>query len=447
MLLCCLQLCSFCIGIFIFTHPSFASCLSHRTTDGGGEETGVPTTDACAVNPANGDSCKVQEIEVAPPQPQAPPESLPWGCQESLDSFLIGLSSSLRTCNWAAAPLETETPAAKDLAEAFFRFQQYESDLMATLLQMTVDAEKKKGEGEGGGPEKREGGKGNPPCLYPHQRTALARMLSSFASARRETLATLFWALEGNWVEATQALYRSSVINAKGLKELDSDLIQSEMLALDHLAQEGNPQRDGPSPSVSPPPSFQWFNEDGSFATVEALRRTALGEWNFDKPLARYLLRSVFEDGDTVGDFGAGGGHYAEWLTDTGFVNVSAFDGTPGIEMVTGGRVVESDLSVDGLNLGESFDWVMSLEVGEHLSAERMVPFMDNLVRHARKGLVMSWSAEETPQHLNPLPFEVWVKEVEKVSKEKFKIDGEKTIAAQQAASILWLKENVAVFV
>jgi hypothetical protein len=47
------------------------------------------------------------------------------------------------------------------------------------------------------------------------------------------------------------------------------------------------------------------------------------------------LLFSIMSDVlPTVGDLGAGGGHYSTWLNETGLVRAYAFDGIPEIEEV-----------------------------------------------------------------------------------------------------------------
>ena len=37
-------------------------------------------------------------------------------------------------------------------------------------------------------------------------------------------------------------------------------------------------------------------------------------------------------------------------------------------------------------------DWVLTLEVGEHIPPQFMDTFLSNVVRHARHGVVMSWA-------------------------------------------------------
>merc|ERR1711972_763345 len=150
-------------------------------------------------------------------------------------------------------------------------------------------------------------------------------------------------------------------------------------------------------------------DEQGSFITYEFLRRKVFGQWAIDKGLLRGLLRHVWqpplgeETPMTLGDFGAGGGHYSTWLNETGLVQAFAFDGTHQAAELTDGVVQEVNL-VQDMDLRRTFDWVMCLEVGEHIPKQFSATLLQNLKRHAQKGLVMSWSSDwEGIGHVNCL--------------------------------------------
>lgn len=49
------------------------------------------------------------------------------------------------------------------------------------------------------------------------------------------------------------------------------------------------------------------------------------------------------------------------------------------------------DLTEDQ-DLGRKFDWVQSLEVGEHIPPEKTSVFVNNLVKHAKNGIILSWA-------------------------------------------------------
>ena len=100
-------------------------------------------------------------------------------------------------------------------------------------------------------------------------------------------------------------------------------------------------------------------------------------------------LKVLMSKGSLV-DFGCGKGTYARALADCNF-QVKAFDGNPNVVAMTDGFAKVLDLSIP-FNLEESFDFVLSLEVGEHIPAEFEQIFLDNLCRHAKKGVIISWA-------------------------------------------------------
>lgn len=67
------------------------------------------------------------------------------------------------------------------------------------------------------------------------------------------------------------------------------------------------------------------------------------------------------------------------------------WDGASNIDELSGGKIQVVDLSVP-VDLGRRFDWVMSLEVGEHIPPAGEEAFLDDVVRHACKGVVLSWA-------------------------------------------------------
>ena len=111
----------------------------------------------------------------------------------------------------------------------------------------------------------------------------------------------------------------------------------------------------------------------------------------FDSSLAVGLLQFFqAENANQVVDFGCGMGDYQKIFLQNG-LNAEAFDGNPDTPFLTEGRAGVQDLSLP-FDLGKRFDWVMSLEVGEHLPKEFECIFVENLIRHAQNGLVLSWA-------------------------------------------------------
>lgn len=136
---------------------------------------------------------------------------------------------------------------------------------------------------------------------------------------------------------------------------------------------------------------FYSHEADGRFSTMESLRRDTFTEWQLDKGLLQGLIRHVLPLDAVVGDFGAGSGHYASWLNDTGLVEAFAFDGSPDIELVTKSKVLSADLGKP-LSLWKKFDWLLCLEVAEHIPPEFTGVFLRNLDEHTKEGVIISWA-------------------------------------------------------
>jgi len=191
-------------------------------------------------------------------------------------------------------------------------------------------------------------------------------------------------------------------------------------------------------------------DEQGSFITYEFLRRKVFGQWALDKGLLRGLLRHVWRpplgggEPITVADFGAGGGQYCTWLNETGLVQAYAFDGTDGVAEITGGAVQQINL-VSGVQLWRNFDWVMCLEVAEHIPKQYAHALLQNLKRHSIKGLVMSWSDDwEGIGHVNCIPRDEFVSLVQ--AETGFSVDFKATEMVRQTCEIDYIARTIAVF-
>mmetsp|Transcript_1858 Transcript_1858/g.3135 ORF Transcript_1858/g.3135 Transcript_1858/m.3135 type:complete len:254 (-) Transcript_1858:35-796(-) len=92
----------------------------------------------------------------------------------------------------------------------------------------------------------------------------------------------------------------------------------------------------------------------------------------------------------SVSDFGAGVGQYGVYLKShiPGLI-YQAYDGAGDIESYTNGFVKYSDFT-QPLDLPVT-EWVLSLEVGEHIPSKYEGIFIRNLHRHNCKGIILSW--------------------------------------------------------
>ena len=84
----------------------------------------------------------------------------------------------------------------------------------------------------------------------------------------------------------------------------------------------------------------------------------------------RQILSHFSLTGKNVGSFGEGPGEYKRLLMATGKLkSYTGYDGSPYASENSGGTVQYLDLTIDAFGLPE-FDWILSLEVAEHIPAD-----------------------------------------------------------------------------
>lgn len=162
-----------------------------------------------------------------------------------------------------------------------------------------------------------------------------------------------------------------------------------------------------------------------------------------DEPLAKAL--SKFLTGKKVASFGDGPGVYKELLLEYGEVlSYDSFDGAPFAEETTNKNVQFLDLSVPIYHLNK-YDWVISLEVAEHIPAEFEHIYIDNLVRHATQGVILSWAkiGQGGHSHINNRDFE-YVKT--KMEEKGLMHDFKSSINLQKQSTFTYFQSNINVF-
>lgn len=174
-----------------------------------------------------------------------------------------------------------------------------------------------------------------------------------------------------------------------------------------------------------------WLDEDEAVHTVCPGLRGALLDFFAEEGA-----------GTTVADFGCGRGDYAAALAAAGFA-VRAYDGNPNVEAMSGGVGKPLDLSAR-VDVGPA-DWVMSFEVGEHLPREFEQVFLDNLARHARRGLIVSWAVpgQGGRGHFNERPLEYVRAEV---ARRGFAVDEAASARLRGASTLSWFRRNIHVY-
>lgn len=133
------------------------------------------------------------------------------------------------------------------------------------------------------------------------------------------------------------------------------------------------------------------------------------------------------------------------WESSPQFVNSwTGYDGSPNVEEVTTGLVKYMDLSRPQ-NFSRKWDWVLSLEVGEHIPIEFENNFLSNLVSPAKEGIVLSWATRGQTgwRHVNNLNNpEV----VERMAALGFYPDHELWAKLKDSATFWWFQETLMVF-
>ncbi|XP_023346420.1 uncharacterized protein LOC111715330 [Eurytemora carolleeae] len=174
------------------------------------------------------------------------------------------------------------------------------------------------------------------------------------------------------------------------------------------------------------------LTEDKCSCSLPQSKVDAVGGWiyseattrnhhvRFDDGLGKEILRLVLkntppkddERKPTIGDIGAGVGQFGSWLQLQGDTTVdwTGYDGGSNVNSFCGKNVSLIDVAVytvpkvcfldasipvkreDFDALGAPFDWVISIEVGEHIPAEYMMVYIDNLIRLSKYGIILSWA-------------------------------------------------------
>ncbi|MGN6194464.1 MAG: methyltransferase domain-containing protein [Ginsengibacter sp.] len=155
---------------------------------------------------------------------------------------------------------------------------------------------------------------------------------------------------------------------------------------------------------------------------------------------------SVFfkkEKAETIVDLGCGTGNYVKALIKNGF-ECDGYDGNPNTELLTNGFGKVLDLSKP-INLNKNYDWVLSLEVGEHIPVEFEDTFLDNMIHHAIKGIIISWGipGQKGDGHVNCKSNSYIIGQMKKRG---WKYDQISAKRLRNQATFGWFKNTIMVF-
>ena len=119
--------------------------------------------------------------------------------------------------------------------------------------------------------------------------------------------------------------------------------------------------------------------------------------YNFDHKLADGILDIVMKSTATSSsgikssllELGAGTGCYTHYLYQSKvFDRIVAYEGAANVENF----VLQADLAQLQDYGGASFDWVVSLEVAEHIPPEYKATFVANILAPSPQGIILSWA-------------------------------------------------------
>jgi len=135
------------------------------------------------------------------------------------------------------------------------------------------------------------------------------------------------------------------------------------------------------------------INKNGYWEGLEASSQHC-----YDSILGNYLV-NFFKNEKCLSlvDFGCGTGNYVKTFRENN-INAFGFDGNPNTPELTNNTCQVLDLSIPKY-FDEPFDWVMSLEVGEHLPQQFEDIFINNLHNNNKYGIVLSWAIKGQGGH------------------------------------------------
>lgn len=181
----------------------------------------------------------------------------------------------------------------------------------------------------------------------------------------------------------------------------------------------------------------------GSGGWCQSSSKEDSGHHMTDKPLAAAL--ADFFKGKRVASFGDGPGRYKQLILDSKKVSgYDAYDGAPYCDTTSDGRVKFLDLTLPQYGL-PLYDWVMSLEVAEHIPVAYEEIYVSNVVRHAKEGIILSWAVpgQGGYSHVNLRTF-AYVKDL--MDKNGFSHDPAESEKLRSVSTLPWLQKNVNVY-
>ena len=108
----------------------------------------------------------------------------------------------------------------------------------------------------------------------------------------------------------------------------------------------------------------------------------------FDVSLADEIVK--FIKPDNILDLGCGSGDYVKHFLGNG-IYANGYDGNPDTPELSDYTCSVWDLT-EPKKLKDEYDWVLSLEVGEHIPAKYESDYINNIDANNKKGVIISWA-------------------------------------------------------
>lgn len=169
---------------------------------------------------------------------------------------------------------------------------------------------------------------------------------------------------------------------------------------------------------------------------------TNIGDsYPFDKSLTDHLAQTLFK-GKVVADFGCGRGKYVDRLNNFN-IKCYGYDGNPLTKEINPNCNI-LDLS-QPIQLNMKFNWILSLEVGEHIPKEYEHVFIDNINRHNIEGVILSWAIVDQGGygHVNEQPNQYIKQKMKDIG---YRNDIKTETSLRYLCELKWLKNTLMVF-
>lgn len=163
-----------------------------------------------------------------------------------------------------------------------------------------------------------------------------------------------------------------------------------------------------------------------------------------DEPLVAALIDFFKRENIlTIIDLGCGSGNYVNALNAAKFL-ARGIDGNPNSPKWSD-RIDVVDLTKRIDDKERVFQWVLCLEVGEHIPREFEEILLDNINHYCLAGAIISWFPDEGHGigHVNPRSNE-WL--TEQMQKRGFNLDGVASIRLRVASTMWWYAKSLQVY-